>query len=469
MQKDQDLGAATLEIDYKKANILCPSCSKITPFLKILEEESELYIEILCKYCNFKEKQLLNDFIKRSLLDTEHFCQKKGGVHSDKKATGKINGKYLCDECIRRLIEDFDFEIEKIDDIKSICESHKEKLSYFCETCSKNLCGKCTINEHKQLNHDLTNLDELNKNIQIENFDKSINNVKNYIRNDLPKIKDNIKTSLEKMIAELEKMYSDFSLKVESLIKYSEIIKQNYIKTSEYPEYSIINNTINTYALFQDNFFKKLEDFDLNNTNGIINAYENYKQFLCDTIIKNNSSHILEESTIATKIEDKINLKKWLSKRGVIKDIKLIYKATRDGENWRNFHEKCDEKGPTLSLFETVDGKRFGGFTMKSWQTANPISRVKDEKAFLFSLDKSKSYKIVHSEYAISNFVNNCQIFGNQGEGDGLYLDGNSLSGKGCSENHLTKNYDIDDNYELSGDGKSQLKENECFQVIFFD
>ena len=34
----------------------------------------------------------------------------------------------------------------------------------------------------------------------------------------------------------------------------------------------------------------------------------------------------------------------------------LIYRATRDGFKAKDFHDKCDEKGPTLTIIKTTTG-----------------------------------------------------------------------------------------------------------------
>ena len=38
-----------------------------------------------------------------------------------------------------------------------------------------------------------------------------------------------------------------------------------------------------------------------------------------------------------------------------------------DGNTAINFHTKCDNKGKTLILIETKDGKRIGGYTSLQW------------------------------------------------------------------------------------------------------
>ena len=46
---------------------------------------------------------------------------------------------------------------------------------------------------------------------------------------------------------------------------------------------------------------------------------------------------------------------------------KLLYKATRDGDNGQSFHNKCNNFSPTLSIIKTKNDLIFGGFTTQNW------------------------------------------------------------------------------------------------------
>lgn len=41
----------------------------------------------------------------------------------------------------------------------------------------------------------------------------------------------------------------------------------------------------------------------------------------------------------------------------------LLYSGSIHGWRAKNFHERCDGKGPTLSLFKVLDGPCIGGYT----------------------------------------------------------------------------------------------------------
>lgn len=43
------------------------------------------------------------------------------------------------------------------------------------------------------------------------------------------------------------------------------------------------------------------------------------------------------------------------------------YNSKKDGWSMEDFHERCDKRGPTISLFKVREDAIFGGFTSASW------------------------------------------------------------------------------------------------------
>ena len=73
-----------------------------------------------------------------------------------------------------------------------------------------------------------------------------------------------------------------------------------------------------------------------------------------------------------------------------IKNTKLLYRVTRDGNNRAIFHQKCDGISNTLVVGEAQNGRIFGGFTTQKWDSSSE-SKV-DNYAFLFQLNNMKLY-----------------------------------------------------------------------------
>ena len=45
----------------------------------------------------------------------------------------------------------------------------------------------------------------------------------------------------------------------------------------------------------------------------------------------------------------------------------LLYRGSDHGWMIKDFHSRCDEKGPTLCLFKVKDGDCIGGYTNAQW------------------------------------------------------------------------------------------------------
>jgi hypothetical protein len=89
----------------------------------------------------------------------------------------------------------------------------------------------------------------------------------------------------------------------------------------------------------------------------------------------------------------------------------ICYKATIDGDSPETFKKLCSGTSPTLFLIETVDGYRFGVFT--SLYFGEDFNGYReDNKAFIFSFDTGKKYKIEQPEYAVSDIKGSFPSFG---------------------------------------------------------
>ena len=64
--------------------------------------------------------------------------------------------------------------------------------------------------------------------------------------------------------------------------------------------------------------------------------------------------------------------------------MELIYRGSRDGSLSKNFHEKCDYKAPTITLYKNVKGCIFGGYASIAWTSDG--SYHKAPECFIFTL-----------------------------------------------------------------------------------
>ena len=155
---------------------------------------------------------------------------------------------------------------------------------------------------------------------------------------------------------------------------------------------------------------KKNESSEENNTKD----QKFMEQFDEEQLFKTQEDRIIFRNGISNGI-----IKKYAEIKKVVQHIELklkskvrfymIYKASEVGDRAKTFHEKCDNYDMTLIIIETKEGLRFGGFTTELWN-GNCVHK-RDQKAFVFSLDKDKTYDIVAHDPAIGCYPKYGPIF----------------------------------------------------------
>ena len=81
---------------------------------------------------------------------------------------------------------------------------------------------------------------------------------------------------------------------------------------------------------------------------------------------------------------------------------KLLYRGSVNGWKGKDFHSCCDNKGPTISLFLSDKGTKFGGFTSENWDKSGKYKQ--DSSCFLFSLDNKQIFPVKKPNEAIGCF-----------------------------------------------------------------
>ena len=125
-------------------------------------------------------------------------------------------------------------------------------------------------------------------------------------------------------------------------------------------------------------------------------------------IEKENKKRYLSINSLIINNNKEYNrrLKEWINPNKIIKS-ELLYRLSRDGEEFSKFHELCDNKGPTLTLFEVEDGNKGGIYTPLSWDSNSQWK--KDMETFLFNLNKNAKYKKIKNDNSIYCY-NNCGL-----------------------------------------------------------
>ena len=137
--------------------------------------------------------------------------------------------------------------------------------------------------------------------------------------------------------------------------------------------------------------------------------------------LKNNETQLKEEITelkeklnilwetrrYITNLDSKIinenkeyneSLKNWIDPSKKIK-AELLYRLSENGDNKKTFHELCDNKGPTLTLFHVNDGNIIGIYTPLDLDS-NSLWK-NDMDTFIFNLNKNQKYKKLKEDCSI--------------------------------------------------------------------
>ena len=90
--------------------------------------------------------------------------------------------------------------------------------------------------------------------------------------------------------------------------------------------------------------------------------------------------------------KDMDQLEQWIGTGPKI--FTLLYTITRDGCEPTIFHQKCNNRGPTVTVLYNQHGSVYGGYTSVSWQAAQTGVFANDDTAFLYQLRYSGSDKM---------------------------------------------------------------------------
>ena len=326
-------------------------------------------------------------------------------------------------------------------------------------------------NENKILKTENENLRNELKKYQ-ENYDK-INTDFTSLQKDAGALQEQ-NTELLRLKETYEKEMQNIQNNIEQLTKDNEALKQNLELASNQNEALIneinmlksnqqkLNNNeeeikhlveeLDVYkikAQENDLLKKKIEEMEYQ-----IQVMQEHQEEDDVKEVKGDIIHDMNELEMITKKINKEN------KRII---INLLYKASADSDSAAVFHNKCDEANNTIVLVETKDGKRFGGYTTKSWK-GNCVEKS-DPEAFIFSFDKMKTYDNIPGDDAIGCYPKFGPIF----LGCQIKIFDNAFTRGGTTfEKEL--NFNTEEDYELTGGSRTfEVKDVEVYEVIIED
>ena len=357
----------------------------------------------------------------------------------------------------------------------TLCDKHRETLKLFCETCLQPVCIVCAQYDKGHENHKISTIKNIMENYAIEltanmrKYEGHIKIIEELIgsmvyskkkleeeRNDFfVKLKntiDEIKNILEKKEKEL-KQYIDNLFKDKLEVLENKLINFQYIK-NRYDYYhnlicdrdiDIIDRVdqikklnkkvvkIEKLGLLDSSNFNKsfAQSIFINFPNkDITKSLQKYSFLPITDITTKNLSNIFKNSLI---IKQEMLLRDFIIILPKIKSGILLYSTAKDGVSPVVFHQKCDNKGPTITIVKTSDGHVFGGYMPRSWVSESMYNECED--SFIFSLSDGQNIKPVKCPLKIykkstaiyQNEENNSPGWGEVSEAD-LFISYKNLS-----------------------------------------
>ena len=289
------------------------------------------------------------------------------------------NQSFICNSCSKNLCplckanHDKNHNIINYELKDFICEIHNELYYSFCMKCNENLCILCEKNHN---NHSIVPYGKIIPNeIELRNKLNQVREIINIFNKNINDIIDKlnkVKNTIELIYNINNEFLNNFDVKNRNFQ-----ILQNL---------NDINNNLMINDVIQIN-----EDNDIKNK--IIKIIEIYNKisFKNNYNDNNNIKNYLEDSLIIKNKNDASLIKNWISPNNEI-TFKLLYRATRDGDSYINFHSKCNE-APNITLIKINDGKIIGGYTTIPWKCESN-SYISDKDAFIFSIDSKEKYSL---------------------------------------------------------------------------
>ena len=397
----------------------------------------------------------------------------------------------------------------------NICQepNHPNKLEYYCKNHNILCCASCItkikglgngqhkdcdicfitdIKDEKQklLKNNLKILEDFSNSIEklieelkimFEKVNENKEELKIKISKNFTKIREILNNREDELLKEVENIFNntycseEFLQKCEKIpnqinksIKKGKILDQNW---NENKLNSLIYECINIENSIKDiNIInEKIKNYKLKKNLKIqFSHLEEGMDYLIKDIQKYGGIFLLDLDSLILKNKDDFDkFHNLVLSREKIKNIRLIYRSTKDGFNYLSIVNKINNKSNLLFLYLTGNNRIFGAFIKTKLDNIDlngSIKYYKDENAFAFSLNNNKIYKILVPGNSIAFDSTYFILVGNSRYGNGFYYYQNVIYDQSLING--AKIYEFSKNSELT-EGNGKLNELEIFEINY--
>ena len=208
--------------------------------------------------------------------------------------------------------------------------------------------------------------------------------------------------------------------------------KKNLIKKQTFDNSnSLLKSKINNHKQNNNNKISKIFSQSQNLSSSKLSFYKQ-KSYSSSISSPSNNQYLkyFPNTTIIKTKDEKIILSLLNSIISENSSFELLFKASKDGENIKIFHNKVDGKGPILFFIKTnYKNIRIGGFSSIPWSSDGKMKN--DSNAFIFSIDRNKKYVLKNSKdnFAVIHAGYYSLCFGD----DDLHIGEKCLSDEKCN------------------------------------
>ena len=182
-----------------------------------------------------------------------------------------------------------------------------------------------------------------------------------------------------------------------------------------------------------------------------------------DMKLKNIDSNILMDYETIDFINKRLKSQEILKNKEI--KYNLLYRASKDGDLAKTFHEKCDNKPQILAVFKTTKGFTFGGYTEIGYKGNG--GAIQDNSAFFFSCDLKKIYNVKKGYTAIFWGEDHGPVFGKTTTI--ICVCGKMFDYNCCTCSVASSCFEgIESDYEITGgEANFRLQEIEVYQILY--